>query len=144
MDYIDLNNLGDAISNLYLYSIFYALISTIPVFISNWLVKYSLTIKKNRDVFIRRVFLLVYWVGALVGFYLWILPMKLMSMIMLIAEEPDTIEPALRDNFNMLFVLVLLLFPLFYLAGAFIFKKIFKRYKHFTVFYSNNKIFGLI
>jgi len=143
MDYIDLNNLGDAIFNLYLYAIFYTLISTIPVFISNWLVKYSLIIKKNRDVFIRRVFLLVYWVGALVGFYLWILPMKLMSMIMLIAEEPDTIEPALRDNFNMLNVLVLLLFPLFYLAGAFIFK-IFKRYKHFTVFYSNNKIFGLI
>jgi hypothetical protein len=143
MDYIDLNNLGDAIFNLYLYAIFYTLISTIPVFISNWLVKYSLIIKKNRDVLIRRVFLLVYWVGALVGFYLWILPMKLMSMIMLIAEEPDTIEPALRDNFNMLNVVVLLLFPLFYLAGAFIFK-IFKRYKHFTVFYSNNKIFGLI
>lgn len=143
MDYIDLNNLGDAIFNLYLYAIFYTLISTIPVFISNWLVKYSLTIKKNRDVFIRRVFLLVYWVGALVGFYLWILPMKLMSMIMLIAEEPDTIEPALRDNFNMLFMLVLLMFPLVYLLGAFIFK-IFKRYKHFTVFYSNNKIFGLI
>ena len=143
MDYIDLNNLGDAIFNLYLYAIFYTLISTIPVFISNWLVKYSLIIKKNRDVLIRRVFLLVYWGGALVGFYLWILPMKLMSMIMLIAEEPDTIEPALRDNFNMLNVVVLLLFPLFYLAGAFIFK-IFKRYKHFTVFYSNNKIFGLI
>lgn len=143
MDYIDLNNLGDAIFNLYLYAISYTLISTIPVFISNWLVKYSLTIKKNRDVFIRRVFLLVYWVGALVGFYLWILPMKLMSMIMLIAEEPDTIEPALRDNFNMLFMLVLLMFPLVYLLGAFIFK-IFKRYKHFTVFYSNNKIFGLI
>jgi len=143
MDYIDLNNLGDAIFNLYLYAIFYTLISVIPVFISNWLVKYSLTIKKNRDVFIRRVFLLVYWVGALVGFYLWILPMKLMSMIMLIAEEPDTIEPALRDNFNMLFMLVLLMFPLVYLLGAFIFK-IFKRYKHFTVFYSNNKIFGLI
>ena len=143
MDYIDLNNLGDAILNLYLYAIFYALISTIPVFISNWLVKYSLTIKKNRDVFIRKVFLLVYWGGALVGFYLWILPMKLMSMIMLIAEEPDTIEPALRDNFNMLSVLVFLLVPLFYLAGAFIFK-MFKRYKHFTVFYSNNKIFGFI
>ena len=143
MDYIDLNNLGDAIFNLYLYAIFYTLISTIPVFISNWLVKYSLIIKKNRDVLIRRVFLLIYWVVALVGFYLWILPMKLMSMIMLIAEEPDTIEPALRDNFNMLFVLVLLLFPLVYLLGAFIFK-IFKRYKHFTVFYSNNKIFGLI
>lgn len=143
MDYIDLNNLSDARDNLYLYAIFYTLISTIPVFISNWLVKYSLTIKKNRDVFIRRVFLFVYWAGAFVGFYLWILPMKLMSMIMLIAEEPDTIEPALRDNFNMLNVVVLLLFPLFYLAGAFIFK-IFKRYKHFTVFYSNNKIFGLI
>ena len=143
MDYIDLNNLGDAIFNLYLYAIFYTLISTIPVFISNWLVKYSLIIKKNRDVRIRRVFLLIYWVVALVGFYLWILPMKLMSMIMLIAEEPDTIEPALRDNFNKLFVLVLLLFPLVYLLGAFIFK-IFKRYKHFTVFYSNNKIFGLI
>ena len=143
MDYIDLNNLGDAIFNLYLYAIFYTLISTIPVFISNWLVKYSLIIKKNRDVLIRRVFLLIYWVVALVGFYLWILPMKLMSMIMLIAEEPDTIEPALRDNFNMLFVLVLLLLPLVYLLGAFIFK-IFKRYKHFTVFYSNNNIFGLI
>ena len=69
--------------------------------------------------------------------------MKLMSMIMLIAEEPDTIEPALRDNFNMLNVVVLLLFPLFYLAGAFIFKWKFKRYKHFTVFYADNKIFGL-
>lgn len=143
MDYIDLNNFGDAIFNLYLYAIFYALISTIPVFISNWLVKYSLTIKKNRDVLIRRVFFFVFWLGALVVFYLSVLPMKLMSMIMLIAEEPDTIEPALRDNFNMLNVVVLLLFPLFYLAGAFIFK-IFKRYKHFTVFYSNNKIFGLI
>ena len=143
MDYIDLNNFRDAIFNLYMYAIVYALISTPPLFISNWLVKYSLTSRKNKDVLLRRVFFFVFWVLSFVLFYLLFLPMRLMSMIMLIAEEPDTIEPALRGHFNLLNGVVLLMFPLFYLAGALIFK-IFKRYKHFTVFYSNNKIFGLI
>lgn len=143
MEFVDLENVADAQIQLLVKS---AIIAVATIFITvliNWRIKYQLTAKVNRDVLFRRITFFGVWLLVVILMALFLIPMFIEDMVFLITEDEDEVSPKIKSTWKFCVLLVTILHPIFYWLYAFIASK-FGFYKHFTVFKSDNKIFGVI
>jgi hypothetical protein len=136
-------NYSQAITLIFIYAAVSGGLLTIPVFITNWLIKYRFTIGKSKDLLYRR---LVFFGGLIVSLLLalfFLIPSYILSQVNLIVQNKNIIEQNINGYFIPYVLCITLSYFLVYFGIAFIFKSFFKKHKHFMVFYSDNKILGL-
>jgi hypothetical protein len=135
----EVNNVITNVSNTFylnslIITILFILIAAIP--------KYSFKWKFLNDIVIRRIsFILGMLFSSYLLFAAWSTAIYLCSQR---SEDADIAKETFVSLASMSYYISYAIFPIVFFFVAWIFDKFFKRRKLFTIFKSNNKIFGLI
>jgi hypothetical protein len=136
-------NYSQAITLIFIYAAVSGGALTIPIFISNWLIKFRFSAGKSKDLLYRR---LVFFSGLILTFLLALfslIPAYISTQVNAIVQNKNIIEQNINSYFLLYVLCAVLSYFLIYFGIALLLKSFFKKYKHFMVFYSGNKIFGL-
>jgi hypothetical protein len=136
-------NYSQAITLIFIYAAVSGALLTIPVFIWNWLIKYRFSLGKSKDLLFRR---LIFFGGLILSLLLalfLLIPSFILTQVNAIVQNKNIIEQHIGGYFLFYALSMVMSYCMVYFSVALLFKLFLKRHKHFLVFYSDNKIFGV-